>query len=409
MICEFADLLYNYSIHHACIMVMIPYTLSTIKKLGGGNITLAIMLAFFVILPPIYIYASTVYNDFLFGVSFLLLSVELIYYLYDRETYFSKKRHFLLTAIAVLGTFLRYNGIYAIALTFAVVLLREICYLIKNKSKNKFVVIASLVLAFIIPITSGLVIQRSLNKFYDAKSITTRAMLAMPIQQTVRCLKDHSSEIPAQEYEAIHNVLTWTDEEYAKEYYARNFDSVKNSFKTDATKQEIASFIKAWLKLVKLYPKTCFMATAEQTYYLFCPFVENTRYYVSTLQCSVLIEPRTGMDPSPYIFSMPILEKFSNLLNMVLTDVYPGIPLIGFTVSQGAYTFLLFVMSVALLFRKDRRALLLTVPMYIILGITFLGPAVYNHPRYTYPIMYCMPVLIFAYILSMPRKEGLHD
>lgn len=390
-------------IHHICAMVLIPYTLSTIKKMGGSNKLLAAFFAFFVILPPMYIYASTVYNDFLFGLSFLLLSVEFVYYLYDRKNYFSAK-HLLLTALAVCGTFLRYNGLYVIILTFVVVVLRELCYLLKIEKKFRFVSLISLIIVFVLPIIGGLWMQTSLKESYDAKSLTSRAMLAMPIQQTVRCLKEHGSEIPKEEHEAIHAVLTWTDKKYAEEYYSRNFDNVKESFKTDASKEEIFAFLKAWTKLLRLYPETCFMATAQQTYYLFCPFVKNTRYYYSTKSCSNLIEPRTGMDPSPYIFSVPLLEKYCKKLGSFLTSKYPRIPIIGLTVSQGAYTLLMFAISLALLFKKDKRALVLMVPMFVILGTTFLGPAVYNHPRYTYPIMYCMPVLLFTYLLSNQKR-----
>lgn len=386
-------------IQHIVAMFAVSYTITTIKKLGFGNCFLVGILAFYVILPPMSLYASTVYNDYIFSLAIMLLTVEFVYYLYDRKRFFSQKHHWILTAIASFCTIIRYNGLYTMLAVIFVIALREFLLLIKNKWKG--VIHTLIILALlIIPLLTGQIIQSSLNDAYNATEIRSRAMVAMPIQQTVRCLIDHGDDIPKEDYEAIHTVLTWTDEEYAETYNPRNFDTVKESFKTDATNEEMSDFIKAWIHLVCRYPKTCFMATANQTYYLFSPLVQNVRYYESTVYHSNASLEDYGFDPEPFIFKSSLLESLCRKLFDFQCNIFVEIPIIGITVNEAAYTILLFSICLCLLFRKDRRPLILTVSMLVVLGITFLGPAVYRHPRYVFPIMFSIPLLIAVFMFK---------
>lgn len=390
-------------VNHILAMLVVPYTISTIKKMGMSNVFLAGVLVFFVILPPMSLYASTVYNDYIYSLAILVLTVELVYYLYDRKTYFKQIHHSVITVLAVLSTMLRYNGLYTMLVVILVIGLRELILLYKRKTKllQSFTVMALLV----VPLMAGQFLQAGLNSKYDAKAITSRAMLAMPIQQTVRCLGVYGDQIPKEDYEAIHAVLTWSDAKYKATYNPRNFDSVKKSFKTDASGKEILSFIKAWLNLVMRYPKTCFMAAVNQTYYLFSPLVQNVRYYDSLSAHSKLSNKRYGFDARPYLLDTPVLEELCNELSTFNHNVFPSIPILGLTASQAVYTILLAVIFLCGLLRKDRRILVLTAALLVTLGITAIGPAVYNHPRYTYPIMFSMPVLLAAFMFNKNNME----
>jgi len=351
------------------------------------------------VFPPIALYASTLYNDCFYCLSIMLLVTELAYYLYDRETFFRKKRHLLLIVIAVLGSGFRYNGLYTVVALVAVIALREIYLLFKCKEKLLRTSIV-LLLCTIIPLYSVQCIQSSVNEAFEAKEIRSRAILAMPIQQSVRCLITYGDSIPQEDYEALHTVLTWSDKKYKKEYDPRNFDGVKESFKLDATKEEMAGFIKAWIKLVLKYPETCFMATANQTYYLFSPFVANDRYYKSISAHIDKAWERYGFDASPYVYENENLDLLCYELWDFYENVFPGIPILGFIVNPAVYTILLISVCFWLLFSKDKRALVLAVPLLVTLAITFLGPAIYRHPRYVYPIMYSMPMLLSSFLLQ---------
>lgn len=389
---------------HVLCAVMVAYTVSTLKKFRFNAWFLGGVLAFFIVLPPMHIYASTLYNDGFYGLAIMLLTVELMCYIYCRKAYFSSIRHLLLTALAVFGTIMRYNGLYTMLAVVCVVALRELYLLIKRDAKILQTIVI-LLLCMIIPLSCGQIIQNALNEHYEATEIRSRAMFAMPIQQTVRCLIEHGEDIPEEDYKAIHAVLTWSDEKYEKKYDPRNFDGVKESFKNDATGAELIGFFKAWLKLVIRYPQTCFMATANQTYYLFSPLVENVRYYKSIWAHSARSLKKYNFDAKPYLPDFPVLKELCDDLYYFEEYMFPSIPVVGLVVNSAVYTILLLAIFLSALLRKDKRPLILTVALLVTLAITFVGPAVYNHPRYIYPIMYSMPVLIAAFMLPMPKKS----
>jgi len=200
-------------------------------------------------------------------------------------------------------------------------------------------------------------------------------------------------------------VLTWTDEEYAENYNPRNFDDVKDSFKLDATKEELGDFVKAWLQLVVRYPGTCIMATANQTYYIFSLLAENVRYYEGHTKHGSVAAKDYGMNTSQYMLHNNLLETVAHLYWVLQDHILPGVPGLGLLVNQGAFTLLLVGICLSVLFRKDRRVLVLTVTLLVTAGITFIGPAVYKHPRYWFPIMYSMPMLVAAYLYRQPETE----
>lgn len=396
-------------VQHILAVLVVTYTVAFIKKMGLSYKFMLAVLAFYMVLPPMYLYASTVYNDFIYSLCIQLLTIELAYYLFKRKSYFSEFHHILLTMLAVFGTHLRYNGFYTMLVVIAVISAREI-YLIIN-SNTKVVQSISIVLFMVIPILCGQTIQNTLNaKYVDnpEKKYSSRAMLAMPIQQTVRCLIEHGDNIRKEDYEAIHTVLTWSDEEYAEAYNPRNFDAVKNSFKIDASREELTNFMKAWTNLIVNYPLTCFMATANQTYYLFSPLVENTRYYKGLSNHTGDPQERYEFDASQFVIEFPILSSLNQFVYAFHKHYYHALPFVGLISGQATYSLLLFAICLRLLFNRNRKALFLTVSLLVTQAITIIGPAVYNHPRYTYPIIFSMPVLFVAYALTnRPRKKSL--
>ncbi len=387
--------------HYILALLLFPYVISSLKKFGTSNGFLMGSLLFFAVIPQIKLYLSTAYNDFIFCLAFLLLTIEFVYYLYDRTRYFSGCRHLLLTAMASLFTIFRYNGFYTMLVVIGVVLIRELVLLCKKNAKLSQTILFSI--ALILPLCGGQILQSNLNRIYDAKNISSRAMLSLPIQQSVRCLIAYGDDIPKEDYDALHTILTWTDEEYAQTYNPRNFDDVKESFKTDASKEELTAFVKAWGNLLTRYPRTCFMATAHQNYYLFSPLAHNARYYLPGDHTEYTME-RYQFDATPYLFDFPLLKVLAKLLSFLYHGVFPNLPFLGLLVTQGLYTLLLFIICLRSLFLKDRRILILTVALLVILGITLIGPAVFNHPRYTYLLVYCMPIILAIFLKNQTSE-----
>ncbi|MBQ1948407.1 MAG: hypothetical protein II359_07345 [Clostridia bacterium] len=392
------------TVQHVAAILLISYTVSSLKKMKLPPVFLAIVLAFYILLPPMFVFSSVLQNDFLYSLSFQLMAVEFFHYLYDSHTYFKSIKHMFLTALSVFGTILRYNGIYTVLVVLLCVLLREVCLALKKKTKTSHIIALFLIIA--IPLTGGQILQKTLDSVYDAIPMTTRIKYALPIQQSARCLATYGTAIPEDIYNDLHTVLLWGDEELAEKYNPINYDGVKKCFKTDATNEEIRAFLSAWLKLVFMYPKDCIAATANQTYFLFSPFADNTHYCIQSTLSANSIRERYNFEINDYLFpGNQLLEAERYMVLDILTKEYNAFPFIGLLDNQAIYTILLFGIFFSLWFREDKRALLLSIAPLVTLGITILGPTVYKHPRYTYPIMFCMPILIAAFAIGNKKNN----
>ena len=392
------------AVQHVLLILLVAYTVSVLRSLGASVRVQAVTLLFYAILPPMFMYASTVYNDTLYSAAIQLVTVEMAVLLFDRKAFFTRWHHMALTALGVLSTILRYNGFYVMVIMIAFVAVSELVLLIRRHARPVQTVAALLLL--IVPLMTGQRIQKGFNELYGVRDVSPRVKLALVIQQVGRCLAVYGDKIPKEDYDAIHAVMTWPDEEYAAKYNPRRYDDIKLSFRNDASKEEIAAFLKAWTHLVQRYPGTCFIATAHVTYFLFSPLVQNVRYYPTLDAQTSAVQDELGYDASELFqydnFKMrePQLDLF-----FCMKEIYSASPVLGLLVNQAVYTILLAGICVCTLFKRDRRAWVLAAAMLATLGATFIGPAVHGHPRYTYPIMFCMPVLLYAYMCANPRQK----
>ncbi|MGN0996218.1 MAG: DUF6020 family protein [Candidatus Ventricola sp.] len=392
-------------VQHVLMILLVAHTVTTIRELGATVRAQALMLLFYATLPPMFMYASTVYNDTLYSAAVLLLTLELAVFLFNRPLFFARWRHPLLTAVAALGTILRYNGFYLMLVVIAAVSVYALVMLAKKRIRLRQV--GAMLCLLAVPLMGGRAVQESLDQAYGARNITARAKYAMILQQVARCLSLYGDEIPEEDYQALHAVMTWSDEELAQAYDPRNSDGVKWSFNLDATQEEMAAFLRAWTHLLVRYPSTCFMATANSVYYLFSPLVSNVRYYHEQISDGLvqMIIDEKGFNLYDLIGKTDFgRDELRYDLQFCMNTLHPALPVLGLTVNQAVYTILLLGICASTLFRRDRSVLVLAMALLVTLGTTILGPAVFKHPRYTYPIMYSMPVLVFAYMRSNPRR-----
>lgn len=392
------------AVQHVLLILLVAYTVVTLRSLGATVRVQAVTLLFYAILPPMFMYASTVYNDTLYSAAIQLVTVEMAVLLFDRKAFFTRWHHMALTALGVLFTILRYNGFYVMLILIAFVAVSELVLLIRRHARLVQSVAAMLLL--IVPLMAGQMIQKGFNELYGVRDVSPRVKLALVVQQVARCLAVHGDSIPKEDYDALHAVMTWPDEEFAAKYNPRRYDEIKHSFRNDATKEEIAAFLKAWTHLLQRYPGTCFIATAHVTYFLFSPLVQNVRYYPTVDAQTKAVSDELGYDASELFgYDNFKMREPQYDLYFCMKEIYPAAPVLGLLVNQAVYTIMLAGICVCTLFKRDRRAWVLAAALVATLGITFIGPAVHGHPRYTYPIMFSMPVLLYAYMCANPRQK----
>ena len=382
-----------------------PYTLTVLKKMGVRGRGLTAALLFFALNPFVIGYIPIAYNDVPYSVAFLLLMDQLCLFLTDAEAYARRARNHVLTAAAVLFTFLRYNGVYVFTATAAVLLVREAALLIRKKRAVR--TSAAVLLSFILPLAGGTMLNRWLIRESNAKVYQSRVMLAMPIQHVSRSIRDHRNELTPEEEKAIQAVLGEDLDFIAERYNPRNFDGAKANFRFEATREELLAFLKTWLGFLRRFPQSCLMASLNQNFYLFSILSDNSRYYTHETGQAESAYKRFGINVYQFSFNGP--ERQGGILRLI--DYYKGMantPVFFLLSNHGVYTLLLAAFLIRALMERDGRLFLLCVPLCATLGIIFVGPAIYNHPRYMFPIMYSMPAALSYYrmIARNGRAKG---
>ena len=382
-------------IQSVILLFVMTYMVDTMKKFHMPTWLLNITLVLIGFAPCFTGYIATFVIDILYDAFIVLFIIELVWYLFKQEIYFSSWRHPACTIAAVLGMFFRKNGIYVVAVVLLFVAGREL-YMIFHKKQN--VRSALLFLAFLfLPMCAGKINDSLLNKKYNAKKISTRAMLAVPMQQIGRYVLNNGDDLTDEEIASIQAVMTYTPEEYAEKYRPYNMDGIKWGFNDDATSEEMKAFFQTWFQLFMKHPDTYINATLNQNYCLFSPIKDNVKYYDSTRESLLEIEKVDFSDVYKQNNSKGFLKKLTKEYYKRFCDV----PLLGLYVNQGIIDFLLLAICLYCLFDKNGRLLVVALPFLLTLAITFVGPAAHGHPRYTFPITYAMPLFFGLYLKAV--------
>lgn len=382
-------------IQTTCMLLVLAYTLHTMKHFHAPVWLLALTLVFFTFSPIFCSYAYTAIIDTFYGTFFLLFMDELVYYLFEQKEFRRKPHHYLLTAVGALGLYVRHNGLYILLAVIFFAVIMEAYRLVKKETKLRFSILFLLVL--LLATFEGKSLSSLMFQQLDATSSSARAMLAMPIQQTARCYAFHRGSIEPEITEDIQRVLTWDVSEYKERYHPLTFDTVKRSFDPDASPEDIKAFLRGWFKLVKKYPAVCLSATLNQTYFLFSPVIPNQKYYQTPKNRYIEIE---GLDLSRLNQECAAAaQRTSGMLNRYY--VFGLLPGIGLLVNQGFTDLVLFAIALYALLQKNGRILFLCVPLFVTLAIVFVGPMVSGNCRYTFPIMYSLPLLTGIFISNL--------
>ena len=383
-------------------LLILAYTIHTMKKLGIPSWLLLTALVLFCIAPIFSAYATTLIVDAFYDAFILLLINELVWYLFRPEIYRKNWIHPVLTFVSVLGLFFRHNGTYITVILIFFTICRELYVIICKKQpvRCSLLILAMLIL----PLGIGKVNTNLLYQKYEPKKLSTRAMLAMPLQQTARYINSHPDELSSEELSSIQGILKSSPEEWAAKYQPYNFDRIKNGFDSNASSEELKAYLKTWFKLFFRHPGTYINATFNQTYFLFSPLCYNFQYYDKII---------ADLDQITQVDFTTVYKDFSVLqpAREKLTTCYKALsqfPVTGLYMNQGIMDFLLLVICLYALCEKNGRLLLLGLPLLVTLAITFVGPAVYGHPRYTYPIAYAMPLFLGIFLIRKNFSTSDH-
>jgi len=331
-------------------------------------------------------YIGTVLKDVPYSYGFLLYMIELVYILELGHSYFESRKHVLLLGISTMMVYLlRNNGAYVLwGSTAALVLF----LLLKKKEPKRIRAVGLIVLPLVLSIgISNLVVE-----LYQVRPGGIQEALSLPIQQTARYVKEHPDDVTPKEREAIDAVLQY--DRLADAYDPIISDPAKRLMaELNPSNEEVLTYLKTWARQAVRHPFTYVQATLNQNYFLLYPFDPDPTMYLfpETIDCGD--------------FSVTASDNMIDVKEK-LWRVYPlmfSLPVVGLLSTPAFYVLLLIALCIYALHRKERSIWLLLWPEILSVLAVVLAPAIFKNPRYLFPVIYSMPLLV-SYVIHLGRR-----
>jgi len=344
------------------------------------------MLACNALLPTYSAYATTVLKDTACTIGVLLFMVQTALLVIRPEIFWEKKgRGLVLWAVSgAFAILMRKNGIGMIAPTVAAAGLYALCRR-ERKPIRRWLPLVSGVLAIVL--ANGTL--EMITAKYDVGGGSIREILSIPFQQTARVLREH--DVPQEEIDIINEVL---DAAVIGDAYTSHIsDDVKNTFRDDATTQELLAYGKVWLSHLVRYPSASTDALFGMIHTIFSPTGVHDDFYDAKVSKSF----NGGvwhMDEWRYVCPA---SEYRNVLRDLYT-ILLQVPLVSLLLNLGAHMIAMIVLGY-LSFHNNRRLWIVWLPGILCLIMLLFSPI--TCIRYALPVFYGVP--LFAAVVCHER------
>lgn len=366
------------------------YSLHAMRELGAPRY-LRLLSFLAMVFSPFYVTAYTgVIKDNVYSWAILLFVVELIYMLRLGWDYWKGWGHIALLALSMVTALLfRNNGKYVI---YPVVLVLLVMIFARRRGQRW----KKAGLCLLLPIAAAVLIQSALMDHYNIEKGSIREALSLPFQQTARYVLERGDEVTAEEKAAIRAVLDYDN--LAEDYYPLESDPVKDKFNPEASTADLANYLKTWLRQGLKHPMVYVKATVNQSYALVYPFRECNALATGTLNKYHLYAAETIG-----IHEVEVLPRVNNIRDELNWDLF-YLPASGLVCSIAVHVLVLMFLCCYALSRRHWSFFVCALPLLLSLGIILLAPGIVGTPRYAYPIVYSLPI-VMAYYYSLLKDK----
>ena len=394
---------------------VLAYTLLIMTSWHTPRWLRLLTLCIYCIAPYFAGYAAFPIKDYLFVVGLLLWTIEIISLLQkENKSWFLNKSETVLKDTSSTGNtpdllhvffwiigaafmiLCRKNGIYIYILTSLFIL---ILFLRHIRKSPREVLMSIIVLAIPVVLTSS--IDTAITNHYNVIQDSPKEMFSLPFQQTARFVRDYGDEISDDDKEIISKVLDYDN--LPELYSEMTADPVKTTYHAQ-NNRELYDYFSVWLKEFLQHPLCYIEATWNQNYYIFMPDMDNVVYNQDCYFGSATYQD-IGFDKYIGFYIPSALEGASQTI-CSWYKMLNELPIIGRLNNVAFYIMLMFTVLLYLKHdfqKKNHEYLIVFLPCMISFIFILLAPLIQNQPRYAFPIVYSMPLLL-AYNINACKK-----
>ena len=339
---------------------------------------------------PVYCDNITVIlKDVPYSYAMLLMLCELARVRFLEEDEYLRSFGFVLRMVVsgVIMLKIRNNGVL-IWLPVGVLLL---CDARRRRRNGMMPVIA----AILLPLVFGGAFDLAVARFVEHEPASPKEALSLPFQQTARFVSRYGDEVTEEERAIIDRVLDY--DSLQRIYMPELSDPIKNTYRRDATAQDVARYLKVWAKLAARHPACCLSATIIQNALLFDVSTYNLAFFTGTglseREEEALDIHRSG--------TLTRLEKMESSLRQVAL----ALPFALQLNTLGFYCAVLLGACAIACSRKARGMLTILLPQMLTMAIILCGPCIEHQDRYGFPVIYLMPLALAALSCALRRTQ----
>ena len=361
------------------------YLIITLYKFRIKKVFIFIIIAFYSIMPYHGVFAITMWKDVWFGAIMLVLTTTLWrlieYFKNNKKLPVFEFVMFVIFSIAM--CLFRSNGWYAY-----IVLAPFVFFIFKKK--NLCIALTALIIIPIVYIIKG-PIYNSMNVIQP----DTIESLSVPAQHIARAITD-GAKLTNEQYDLLSKVVVV--EEIPKRYKNYISDPIKTLVRETDNQEFIEDnkleFLKLWIDLGIKNPSSYVLAQVDQTCGYWYPDVQywvfTNQLYNENLECEKV-----------EILSESTYEKFTEYMHS-----YKKVPYLGLLWSIGTFTWVFIFMLGFCFINRNKKLLLVYLPLLAILATIIIATPVYSEFRYIYSLFTTMPVfLVVPFIAGDNKKE----
>lgn len=342
-----------------------------------------ISLLFYALCPTIAFFTMTMYKDIPFALFMLLLTICMVEIMTNRENFVKSKLRLIFTAIIVFGACIfRNNGLYAVILTFLVLLV------ILKKYKLK------VCLVFFTGIVACLIVTGPVYKILGIEQGSPKEALSVVFQQFARLSKYEVNNLTEEEKEIIYRYIPV---ENLGELYNPVFaDPVKSNVSEEEISKDKVTVIKMYLSLALKYPKHTIASLICGSYGYYYPNTLGWGVYTGINEEGFIGEAKNyGIKEQPLV-QITFLDKINNFVNT------RDIPVVSMFLNIG-FLFWIFIFGIIYcIYRKNYKLILIYLPVLCMWLTTLLSP-VFGEARYVYSLFTCLPLLL---AITFNKEKG---